>query len=422
MGKYLYAAVAAAVFVCSGAVSAFADPVLGPDTEGVMTRPRVEYDAKGLPLGGFRLFPKLDVSAGYDDNVIRQDTALAKGSTLLEETPRLFLQSQWSRHYLDLYADMDALQYTQRSNDSQTAFTVGGDGRLDVTRGMDVSGGGSYASLREPRNSPDQAGNALKPTPYADSNANTTLEYHPYNFAFQLGGTYERKVYGQTQLIGGGTLSNADRAGDVYGLFTKLAYEFSPGYAAFFRTDYNDRTFDSALDRNLFHRASHGYTANGGLDMMLTHLIRGEVFVGYLDQIYKGTTLKPLNSVSGLDYGANLDWYATGLLTMHLTASHSVTDTILANTSASNDQMVGLSADYELERNVIVQANVSYKDSTYSGNIRSDKYTDAGVTVSYLINRYMSADAKYTFEHRASTIAGVAYNDNIVSVGLSFHP
>ena len=38
---------------------------------GVMDRPRPDYDAKGLPVGGFRLRPALDVGASYDDNVYR---------------------------------------------------------------------------------------------------------------------------------------------------------------------------------------------------------------------------------------------------------------------------------------------------------------------------------------------------------------
>jgi hypothetical protein len=32
----------------------------------VMSRPRPEYDAKGLPLGGFRLFPTLSFGTTYD--------------------------------------------------------------------------------------------------------------------------------------------------------------------------------------------------------------------------------------------------------------------------------------------------------------------------------------------------------------------
>jgi hypothetical protein len=410
-------AAAAATFFVMGVSAALADPILGPDTEGVMSRPRPDYDAKGLPLGGFRLFPSLDLNVGYDDNVHRQDTPLDKGSLFYEEVPSIRLQSDWSRHELDLYANMDAIQYTTLSDDSQTNYTFGGDGRLDITRGSDLAGGGSYSELHEARNSPDEPGNALKPTDYHLSQGNVVAEYHPYNFGIQLGGSVQRYAYDATQLIGGGLLSNRDRDEDLYDVYSKLSYEFSPGYAMFVRGDYDDRTYDLSVDRNGYHRASHGYLVNGGVDMMLTHLLRGELFVGYLDQSYRA----PLKDVSGLDYGANLDYYATGFLTLHLTASRTVNDTTIAGASASNDQLVGLSADYELLRNLIVQANASYHDSKYNPDIRDDKYTDLGLGVKYLINRYFSAHLRYTYEHRDSTVTGANYNDNIISIGLTGH-
>lgn len=48
------------------------------------------YEPKGLPLGGFRLFPSIDLGTGFDDNVyLLQDNP--KGSILFTETPRLEL-------------------------------------------------------------------------------------------------------------------------------------------------------------------------------------------------------------------------------------------------------------------------------------------------------------------------------------------
>jgi hypothetical protein len=416
-GKVNQTVITASVLLMAGAAQVWADPLLTRDTQGVMTRPRPDYDAKGLPLGGFRLFMTGDFLGGYDDNVTRQTAA--QGSAYFEGKGNVLLQSQWSRHSLDVYGNIDALQYTDLSHDSQTNYTAGADGRYDISRGIDAIAGGSYAALHEPRQAPEQPGNSLDPTAYRQADANYALEYHPYSFAVQLGGTYQRKDYSDTRLIGGSRLSNNDRDEDIYGLYAKTAYEFSPGYAAFVRADYNDRAFDQTLDRNGFHRASNGYAVNGGLDLMLTDLLRGEISVGYLQQNYKGTAGHPLTNVSGVDYGASLDWYATPLLTVHATAAHTVNDTILAGASASNDQSAGLSADYEFAENIIFQADGIYRDSKYSGGIRDDKYTDAGFGIKYLLNHNMALNAHYTFEKRASTATGGDYDDNIFNVGLT---
>jgi hypothetical protein len=417
--KFSYKATAAAVLLLAGAAPGFADPLLTRDTQGVMTRPRPDYDPKGLPLGGFRGFLTADLHGGYDDNVVRQDIGLSRGSAFFDEKLGAVLQSQWSRHALAIYGNVDAMQYTALPHESQTNFTAGGDGQYDISRGIDATAGGSFAALHEARQSPEQPGNALDPTAYRQGDARYALEYHPYSFAVQVGGSYQRKDYSATRISGGSLLSNTDRNEDLYGAFVKTAYEFSPGYAAFVRADYNDRSFDLLLDRNGFHRASHGYDVNGGLDLMLTDLLRGEVFVGYIIQNYKGTVLKPLQNISGVDYGVSLDWYATPLLTVHATAAHTVNDTILSGASASEDQSGGVSADYEFAENIIIQGNAGYRDSQYSGGVRDDKYTDVGIGMKYLLNHYMSLNAGYTFENRKSSVVGANYDDNILTLGLT---
>ena len=42
---------------------------------GVLERERPAYDAKGIPLGGFRLYPRLNFDTAYDDNVFRLPAA-----------------------------------------------------------------------------------------------------------------------------------------------------------------------------------------------------------------------------------------------------------------------------------------------------------------------------------------------------------
>ncbi len=120
------------------------------------------YDAKGLPLGGFRLFPTLGLDANYDDNVYRTQTG-TKSDYYFLENPAFMLQSQWSRHELDLYAGYSAYQYSSRSSEDHNDWNVGGDGRLDVLRGIDLMGGASYAIEHEARTSPDQPGYAKGP-------------------------------------------------------------------------------------------------------------------------------------------------------------------------------------------------------------------------------------------------------------------
>ncbi|MDE2110388.1 MAG: outer membrane beta-barrel protein [Alphaproteobacteria bacterium] len=386
-----------------------------------MTAPAVAQDAGpyapiGMRMGGFRLFPTLDVTANYDNNIYRTQTATRDDYYFLEN-PGFTLQSQWGRHQLDLFGAFNAYQYASLTSENHNDWNIGGNGRLDVVRGIDLAGGGSYGVLHEARTSPDQPGFAKTPTEFAMSQANAVLEYHPYHFGFSVGGTYARYDYNPTTLIGLPSLNNADRNRDEYVGYAKGSYEFSPGYAMFVQGNYRDVGYDLLIDRNGARRANNGYSVNAGLEMLVTDIVKGQIFVGYLDQHYHA----PLVNVKGFNFGANVDWSASPLWTFHLAASRTLNGTTIAGASAEDDRMVRLGVDYSILRNVMIQAHFSYNDSVFNGSPREDKYPEAGIGVNYLMNSLMTATLAYAHQERNSSISGQGFTDNTVSVGLNFH-
>ena len=379
---------------------------------GVMDRPRPDYDAKGLPVGSFRLRPALDIGASYDDDVYR--TATGKQHDFFYTiTPSFDLKSDWSRHSFELSGAFTRYQYNSKSSENRNDWYVAGNGRLDFTRDAALDAGAYYNVLHEPRYSADEPGGAAEPTQFAMLHGGATLRYKPNRFGMELGGSYDRYDYDPTKLIGGGVFDNRDRNRDQYRAAAKAAYEFAPGYALFLRGGYDTRRFDTAGGQA---RDSHGYRADAGAEMFLTHLLQGEIFVGFASQSFKA----PYRDVNAVDYGAKLHWYATSLMTVHLTASRLFHDTTIAGASATDDQFASLAVDYELLRNLILQAHVDFTDSRFVGTAREDKLFETGLTAKYLINRYLSADAGYAYQHRDSTAAGQGFTDNLIRAGLHF--
>ena len=384
-----------------------------PEGMGVMDRARPEYDATGVNLGNFILYPTVAASLSSDDNVFRVDTG-EKSDLFWTLSPRLDLRSQWSEDKLQLYTQLDRYQYDDQDTESRTDWIVGGSGRLNVINGTYFDADASYFSTHESRISPDLSPLAKSPTPYAQTHGDWSVTHQPGRLALSAGVNFDRFDYDSTQLIGGGTINNDDRDEDIAEYFGKVAFEYLPDESVFVRAAYNTHNFDLTFDRDGFDRTSEGYRIDAGLDAMITPLIKVTAFAGYLNQDYKA----PLKGANGLDFGAQADWFVTELTTIHLSASRQFYDTIITGASTIDDRGATLSFDHELLRNFIIQGNVGHSDQKFVGIARDDKLVSAGVGVRYLINRNMSADADYEFSDRDSDVSGKNFNDNLFTVAL----
>jgi len=380
----------------------------------VMLRPRPEFDAKGIPFGGFRLFPTLALSGSYDDNVLRAQTG-ALSDYFFTEAPAIRLQSQWAEDSLEFYGGASNYNYLTLTQENLVDWNAGADSRIVVGDGGSIFGAASAAQLHELLASPNTVGFQKSPNRYFQYHGEAGATFQPNRFGLTAGGSADNYIYQDTALNGGGVLNNKDRSYDEYQGYGKAFYDFSPGYSAFLRGSYDTRQFTVHLDRTGVDRSSNGYRADGGIDLQISRLVSGEVYIGYLKQDFTA----PLKNVSGLDYNAKLDWLATPLLTVHLTGARTLTPTTLAGASIEDDESYGLAADYEVLRNLIFQGHAKFVDSSYPGLTRHDQSPDLGVGAKYLINEYLSADIAYDYTQRGTNSPGLKFKDNTVTIGLN---
>jgi hypothetical protein len=384
-----------------------------PQGAGILDRARPEYDAAGVPIGGFLLYPSLAGGISGDDNIYRTASAL-QGDLFWTLSPRLDLRSQWAHDTLRLYTQLDDYQYDRYDTESRTNWIVGGASDTAVADGTTVDVNASYMGTHESRTSPDISASALSPTPYTQAHADATILHQPGALALSAGMNFDRYDYDHTLLMGGGVLDNADRDSNVIEMFGKAAYEFDAGASVFAQASYNTRDFDLRFDKNGYDHSSDGYRIDTGLQMLFTPVIKGTMFVGYLQQNFKA----PLSNVSGIDFGSQIDWYATELVTVHFSAARILTDTTIAGASSEDERSIHASADYELLRNLILQANAGYENDIFDGISRRDRITTAGFDAKYLINRQMSLYVDYTHAVRDSNLSGNDFADNLVTAGF----
>jgi hypothetical protein len=393
---------------------------------GVMDRARPAYDAKGIPLGGFRLFPALETSASYDDNVFK--TADGLSDWFFTIAPAARLKSQWGRHFLELYSGLNYYNYQTYTKENLVDWNIGADGKFDISRSANMSANVFYGQMHELWSAPNNvAGYQDAPNRYFQTHVDVSSVYQPNRLGFGLGGVFDNYNWTTTPRTGGGFLYNDDRDNNEFQAYAKVYYDFSPGYSGYVKFSYDERDFNLFDDRTKFsdgrgyHRSSHGYRVDGGVNLQISHLVSGEVYVGYLTQLFSQNVPHPLQNVSGFDYGVQLDWYVTPLLTAHISGKRSLDDVVLSGVSVADNKNVTLSADYEFRPNIIVQGRAGYTNTRYVGSGRTDDYPSVGIGVMYLVNRYVSLNVNYNYSERSADTAALAYTDNTVSIGLALH-
>jgi len=380
-----------------------------------------EFLAKGIPMGAFRLFADLATDVSYDSNVFRVESG-AKSDVFFTEIPSLILDYETNEAHVDLYADGTFNQYLKQTTVDNDEYDFGLRGSYLITREAQFNGNISYSQLAEPLSSPDAIAFQDRPNLYNLFDASGQFKYQPNRLGFIVGGSDDAYTYQSTPTFGGGEIGNADRNNTIYKGFVEADYDFSPGYSAFARGTYNSDQYSQYFDRTGTHRSSTGYQADAGMKLLLGNLVQGSMYLGYVDQVYDHHQANPLSDISGLDFGANLAWYPTELLTVNLTAARQIENTTLGGASGGDDRNVNLSANYEVTRRVFLSANVGYDDTKFQGSIpyQDDKTPTAGLGVKFLISHYVQATLSYEYATRTSTEAGLKYNDNLASLSLNW--
>jgi hypothetical protein len=397
---------------------------------------------KGIPLEGpFRLYPSLLVGVSYDDNVFRTP-ALSADDFFFTVAPSLDLNYNTSRATVDLFANAGFYEYTKLTTVDNSNYNTGIQGLYQISNAAYMSGGAGWALLSEPLSSPNTAGFQSGPTQYQDANVHGEWSYKPNRLGVTVGGAYDAYSFNSAPIFGGGRLFNFDRNNQVAAGYVTVSYDFSPGYSAFITGSYNNDNYTHTDFRsdpvNGILRSSHGYKVDAGVSMLLGDLVEGKVFLGYISQDYNQAhfffipgTVGPqhLHDVDGLDFGADITWYPTELLTVHLGAQRNLVNTTLAGASAGDDSNVSLGLQYELTRLIQLNASFAYDDIFYNGTAkpvaippepnRDDQTWSFDVGGKWLISHYVNATLDYRYTDRSSNIPSVQYTDNTVMLGLN---
>lgn len=393
--------------------SALAVPVLAaPDTAlaqtdffvrdrnvSVKERPHPEYEALGVRWGAFHAYPQLQSDVSFDSNIFATD-GNEESDTLIRLAPSVEVESDWSRHSLTAFARGQKTWSGSYGSEDYQTWSVGTAGRLDVRRRTTLGAGVDHAREVEPRTSSNSPQSIAEPIRYDRTQAYLTAS-QTFN-RLRLSGRADARSfdYQDGVTIGGTPVSQAGRDQTTYELTGRADYAISPATAVYARVSMNDRAYDFAGTVSEPKRDSNGVNALVGIDFELSNLVRGEAGVGYLNQSFDAAAY---GSISGLSTRVRLEYFTTPLLTLGLTADRSVGDASAVGAAGFLSTTVQLSADYELRRNVIVEARVGFAQEDFDVIDRQNDRWFGGIRATYLLNRRLGVTASYDYENRNSS-------------------
>lgn len=371
-----------------------------------------EEIGQGVRAGSFIITPQATVEESYNDNIYSQETNEVEDMITVVK-PSISAKSDWANHAASVTLINETAMYMDNDSENYTDYSAAAKGRLDVRRNIHLDGSADYYKNHEDRASPDN-NNGVEPNKFNEFVGRTAISTDQTRISTTIGMEIRDLDY-ENNVTGGGTIiDNEQRNRQQYGADIRVSYQMAPGYKTFVKGALNKIEYDSTTIAN--NRNSDGYNVGIGAEVDLTGKLRGEIYTGYLEQTYDDSSFDP---IKGIDFGGSLLWQATNLTSLKLEALRSVNETVLNGSSGFLQSYIGVSAEHELRRNIILEAKSDFRNNDYEGIEREDNVLTLSGNAKYFIGKSIAVKTGYTYTSRSSNVAGSDYDDNRVTIGLS---
>ncbi|ADU13845.1 hypothetical protein Astex_2187 [Asticcacaulis excentricus CB 48] len=377
------------------------------------------YEPLGVKAGVWKLNPTVTVSLGGNDNIYYVPSN-KEGSAIITVSPNIVGRTTWSRHELGFNAGVDSNVYLSQSDENNTGYNVGANGRLDITSRAMLSGNIRHLTTYEPRSAYQSDVEAAEPVRIDSDAAELQLTLIGNRLRF-IGTVSTRNddfkdVARRAGLPGSPIISQRYRDLTTSGATARFDYAVSPAISVFLTAVANNRRYDTATIND-----SDGTVIALGTSFDISSLARGELQLGTVTQEYKDPTIGKQDSGY---VNARVQYFPTPLTTLTGTLNRDFVDYPGSGgtTRTALNTTVGLSVDHELLRNLIVSAGVRGQKYEFDGIDRNDTGKTVMLGARYLMNRRISIETKYSYVTYESegTQAFRDYNANVIMTSLIF--
>lgn len=383
----------------------------------VLERDRPEYEAVGIAVGGFDLFPKVETGIGYLDNVFATKTnKQSDGYFILD--PSLTLRSDWSRHYLAFTTGAQLREFFNQSTENEEDAYAQVDGRLDVNSDNMVYGGAYVRKAYEERSSGGYPVGAAAPVEYVQSGGYLRAQHEGGRFKLTAAQGVDHFSFDSVPALAGGDIYQGDRDRTVLRTSGRAEYGVTPDTAVLGQLTYTRTGYDRDLADGRPNRDSDEYKILGGASFDINALIRGQVVMGYVTREYDSGIY---NELSGFAADALVQYFPTQLTTVSLSGRRLIEDSFFLTSGGYFNNGVNLRVDHELLYNLILSGQVDYERDEFDGVDRHDDIVSLGATARYLISNEVGVGAAVSYTNRDSSgsLSGIVFDETRFTLTLA---
>ena len=315
----------------------------------------------GIPLGSFRLYPTLDVRAGYDTNVFASSAGQQTGSAYEAIRPSLDVRSDWNNHMLNFGGYGAFGFFNSAASQNYQNFGFNTDGRLDIYRDWYLTGNAAFTGTTELLGTPDVAQSVSPSVVYALP-INLGMFQRFSRLFYQVNAGYTALRYSDFSQLNTSALPGGSRDRNIFGESLRTGYELRDGFDVWVQGALNQRRYLQFVNIAGQQRDSDGWTVTGGSTLDLGGISKLEGFVGYSQQNYFSAGVTTGTVVFGLS-GA---WNGYQPLVVLPFVIRSINETVYTNYQDYVSTTIGAEFNYTLHSDWQLNAGAAYSRLDYT--------------------------------------------------------
>ena len=371
--------------------------------------PRPGYEPRKLHFGSSVVSPEMRVEGLYDSNVFATSTNEAD-DFILSVAPRIDAISEFGKLRLRTDANVAHREYVDHGRESRTTFGGGTKGDYAISQKHSINLGARFDRDVESRADPEANNNPNLPPRKINSLAGELgYRYRGNRIGFSLQGGVDKQNYLDP--------TESDRDMTTYRGSARVSVQMSAGKDLFVEGYVNRRDNRLSFDRSGVDRdnTTIGFLTGIGLDIGTKW--RGDMGVGLFRSDPDDPTLK---SFTGFGANGRLTWSPDERTAVTAEVFRGDVATIRSGAGGRIDTRASLRLDQEIRHNLLLNARVGVRSTTYRGASSSQRQTTAfvGAETEYLMNRFVSVFVNGTYSKRYAKIDSEKFNKGGVGIGL----